>query len=124
MSLTTHCHLLFSRAAQCFAGMKHHCRFARMVVMLSDRVHCIGGRSAALVDGSNGTVTDSTAIMPRYLGASGNCLERWCFLGRHYGFLRLISLARRRDLGDAIASTVADITPHMPLPMVQFRRLA
>jgi hypothetical protein len=76
MSLTTHCDLLLLRAAQCLAGMKHHGRFAGMVVMLSDRVHRVGGGSAALVDPGNGPVTDSTAIMPRYRGASGNRLER------------------------------------------------
>jgi hypothetical protein len=76
MFLTTHYHLLLPRAAQCFAGMKHHSRFAGMVVMLSDRVHSVGGGSAALVDAGNGTVTDSTAIMPIYSGASGNRLER------------------------------------------------
>ena len=78
------------RASQCFARMEYDIRLARVVVVLFDRVHRVGGRSAALVDSGNGPVTNSTAIVPRYGSAGGNRLERRCFLHRHFGCLVVI----------------------------------
>ena len=76
-------HILFRRASQCFPRMEYDIRFTRMMIMLSNGVHCVGGCRAAPVDPDDGAVTNSATIVPGYRGASGNCLERWCFLASH-----------------------------------------
>ena len=80
-------HSLFRRASQCSAIVEYDIWFARMVVMFFDGVHRVVGSRAALVDPSDGAVTNSATIVPGYRGASGNRLERWCVLASHNGLL-------------------------------------
>lgn len=55
-----------------------------------------------LVDTGNRAVANGAAIVPGYGGANRNRLERWCFLGRHCGFLMVDESVH----GDAVVKIV------------------
>lgn len=62
--------------------MVHDGWFARVVVSLAHAVHCVIRVGAHLVNTSNRAMANGTAVVPRNLGANGNCFER-LFVSSH-----------------------------------------
>lgn len=83
--------------------MMDNVRLAGMMIMFLDRVHRVVSGSAMFVDASNGAVANGAAVVPRYGGTSGDCLERrrilGYFFGRHNGFLVFDKLSNDAVVG-------------------------